>query len=183
MEKYVATHVMVDIETHSTQTFAAIASVAAAVFDPHKPGITAAFYANVTKDSCEELGLHFDPKVAEWWSRQDQKVRDALLDDQKPIERVLQDFKSWFHNNGATHVWSQGASFDVPILANAFSMMGVSTPWNFMYVRDTRTIYDVADFDVSTVKRGAKHEAASDVMFQVRCVQGSYAKLKVERGM
>jgi hypothetical protein len=177
------THVMVDIETHSTQTFAAIASIAAAVFDPNGKSITAAFYRNVQPDSCDEIGLHFDPEVAAWWERQDPQVRDALKDNQLPIRQVLSEFKDWYHNKGATHIWSQGASFDVPILANAYSMLSMKTPWNFMNVRDTRTIYDVSDFNVGLVKRGAKHEAASDVLFQVRCVQGSYAKLKIERGM
>jgi 3' exoribonuclease, RNase T-like len=174
------THIMVDIETHSTQTFAAIASIAAAAFPLEGGKITSAFSVNIEPSSCEEIGLHFDPKVAEWWLKQSQEAQDSFKDNQLPVKEALRLFKDWFHRSGGKYAWSQGASFDIPILANAYAMSGVNTPWNFMNIRDTRTIYAISDFDVSSVQRNdkLKHDAAADVLFQIKCVQGAYRKIK-----
>jgi hypothetical protein len=168
---------MVDLETHSTETFAAIASIAAASFNPQGNRILSAFYRNIDPKSCEDIGLNFDPKVAAWWEKQEKEARDALLDNQVSIEQALLDFKTWFSVSGSLCIWSQGASFDIPILANAYSMIGIRPPWHFMKVRDTRTLYDVSEFDVGSVSRGIKHHAAGDVIYQIKCVQGSYSKL------
>lgn len=172
-------HIMVDIETHSTQTFAAIASIAAASFSLEGGRITDAFSVNIEPSSCEEIGLHFDPKVAEWWSKQSQEAQDSLKDNQLPVKEALNLFKDWFHRAGGKYAWSQGASFDIPILANAYAMIGSNTPWNFMNIRDTRTIYAVSNFEVSSVQRNLKlkHDAAADVLFQVKCVQGAYSSI------
>ncbi len=178
-------HVMVDIETHSTQTFAAIASIAAVSFNPYvESRITGAFQMNVDPKTCEEYGLHFDPKVAEWWAKLPPDVQAATQHDQRPLEEALDGLTRFFHKSNAKNVWSQGAAFDIPILDNCYSISGRKSPWNFTEVRDTRTIYDVAGFHREMIAKNMKyaHVAEYDVMYQVKCVQRSYRMLMTGMG-
>ena len=48
--------------------------------------------------------------------------------------------------------------------------------WKFWEVRDTRTLFDLADV---SVRIEGKHNALTDAVAQAKAVQQSYAKLKV----
>lgn len=70
-------HIMIDIETFGTRPGAAIRSIGAVVFgfpdgDNGHPFVarSGGFYANITRVSCEQVGLRVEPETEDWWRRQ-----------------------------------------------------------------------------------------------------------------
>jgi hypothetical protein len=75
-------------------------------------------------------------------------------------------------------VWSNGADFDLPMLAHAYSQVQVETPWKFWNSRCVRTYKNLpgakgAKFPAT----GVKHNALSDAVNQTKQVQAIFALL------
>lgn len=171
--QYPENHVMLDIETLGTKPGCVILSIGAVYFDPYSNFIsTNTFYRNIYVPSCTEIGLESDPDTVAWWDEQSDEARDHLQDNQVFIREACQDFVAWLNADEYTRIWCQGATFDAPILEHVLRLVGIGTPWKFWNVRDTRTVYDVCDFDPKTVERiGTYHHALGDAYHQARCVQ------------
>ncbi len=171
-------NVMLDLETWGTAPGCAIRSVGAVEFDPYGNSTGAEFYMNVSDESCAIAGFLRDDGTVEWWERQSQEARDALLVDPVGIYVVVQQFHQWFRTNKGVFLWSQGANFDEVIWSAIARRLGQAPPWKFYDVRDTRTAYDMARFNARTIRRaGTYHNALDDAKHQVTCVQMSYAKV------
>ncbi len=165
------THVMMDLETLGTRAGCAILSVGLVSFTMGGR-IGPGWHANISTESCVAAGLHIDPKTQAWWEAQSQEARDALLVDQVPLADAVNEAHYRFRQSGALCVWSQGAGFDAVIWEEACRQLGVTVPWRFYNVRDTRTIYALASVRGDDVLReGTHHNALDDARHQVRCVQ------------
>jgi hypothetical protein len=176
-------HVMIDLETLATVPGAAVISVGALVFDPMDRWFKGPhFYMNVDVKSCEEIGLVIDPRTHAWWQHPDRADAWAQMQtDQMPIAGVVKAFNMWFrkHAGSETPVWAHGAAFDFPIWEMATKFCGESVPWNFRYVRDTRTIFDFVGIDFSVVpKEATYHNALDDCRNQASSVCSAYAILE-----
>jgi hypothetical protein len=174
------THVMIDLETWGLRPGDAIRSIGAVAFDPHDPrgGRGTTFYANVTLESCQVNGLKVDPLTVNWWRDQSHEARAALGVDQKPLREVADAFNLWWAQQGGTCVWSHGAAFDLPIWQAASEAVQTAVPWDYRLIRDTRTLYVAAGFDVRTVSPvGTAHNALDDACFQADCVIAAYRML------
>lgn len=155
---------MIDIEALGTRPGAAILSIGAVMFD--QAGLGGTFYAPVLLESCIAVGLTIDPATVTWWMRQSDEARAAAFrEEAAPLPKVLGDFADWFVANRATHPWCHGATFDVPLLEAAFKACGMSAPWEFWNVRDTRTLYDLAGVKVDRAAR-THHNALDDAINQ-----------------
>lgn len=161
---------MLDLETFGTKPGVVIRSLGAVEFE--LDGTTGkSVYANVDQASCEAVGLTVDPATVKWWAQQSKAAQNALLVDPKPLKDVVLSFGQWFAARGAVCVWSHGAAFDTTIYEAACTALGISTPWRFFNVRDTRTVFDLFDFDLRDVYRdGTYHNALDDAVYQVKCL-------------
>lgn len=170
-------HIMVDIETLGKHAGCIILSLGAVAFDPKDPNKAGeTFYANIDPFDMQQYGFHTDPDTVEWWKGQSEEAKASLLVDRKPAVVVLKDFIQWFHSVRGEQIWSQGASFDIPIIDCALKIYGLTPPWKYWNVRDTRTAYDIFNFDPRSVKRvGTYHNALDDCQYQVQCVQRAFA--------
>lgn len=175
-----AKHVMLDLETFGTKPGSIIRSIGAVVFSPDGGPTGAEFYANIDHESCVDVGLTSDPATVAWWSKQAEATRAALLKDPEPLSVVVHRFDVWFSGTDASHVWCQGANFDAPLWEAACRAVGVRTsPWKFWNVRDTRTVYELCEFEPHGMTRlGTYHNALDDARFQALCVQMSVKRLK-----
>lgn len=168
---------MLDLETLSTKYNASILVIAGIKFnrnDINKPlSELDTFYKRITIQSCEDLKLDVDPKTLQWWDTQDPKIKyeSVLHPDRIPIKKALQEFSKWYGNS--THIWCNGANFDAPILDNAYTSLGLKTPWKFWSVRDTRTLYELAGITTKDLPNKEKHNALSDCYAQIYGVQQS----------
>jgi hypothetical protein len=175
---------MLDLETFGTRPGCVIRSIGAVMFDPTTDQIGAEFYCNVDQASCEAAGLHIDPRTAEWWTKQSQAARDALLVNPLPLHDALMSFNTWWVTHGAVRIWSHGANFDQPILEAAYHANGgkPGSPWEFWNSRCTRTLFDVAEIDTkaSGIRRtGTHHNALDDARFQALCVQAAMRRITI----
>lgn len=169
-------HVMLDLETFGTKPGVVLRSIGAVSFELDGT-IGSKIYANIDRASCEAAGLTVDPRTEQWWSEQSKASQDALLVDPKPLYDIAVSFASWFDKQGALCIWGHGASFDPVIYEAAANAVNVEVPWKFWNVRDTRTVFDLFDFDTSGSKRdGVYHNALDDAVFQVKCLCAALKK-------
>ena len=162
-------HVMLDLETWGVNPGCAIRSIGAVAF---RDEIFKQFYLNITEESCLSCGLTKDPGTVHWWAHQSEEAKAALEKDQVPLLSALSAFSDFIKFFGShVRVWAHGATFDPPILNACYTVNGLRGPIDFRYVRDTRTLYDVFDFDPKTRERaGTHHNALDDAIFQAECV-------------
>ena len=87
--------VMIDLETMSTRSNAAICSIGAVKFTIES-GIIGTFYCTIEAQSCKNYGLHFSKETIEWWMRQNKEALKALTTNCIPLEDALTKFKEWY---------------------------------------------------------------------------------------
>lgn len=156
--------VMIDTETLGTTPGSAILSIGAVMFG--MDGLGETFYAPISLGSCAAVGLSIDPATVQWWMEQSDQARAAAFPtDAAPLQQVLLAFQAWYIAQEARYPWCHGATFDVPLLDAAFKACGLTPPWEFWSVRDTRTLYDVAGVKVDR-KSGTHHHALDDAINQ-----------------
>lgn len=172
-------NVMLDLETWGTCPGCAIRSIGAVTFDPYGTSTGDEFYLNIEDGSCAVVGLTKDPSTVAWWNQPDKKeARASLLVDPVPLREVAIAFNAWWRKARGIFLWSQGANFDEVLWAAALRAVDHAPPWKFYDARDTRTAYDMAQFNSKTVKRaGTYHNALDDAKHQVACVQAAYRRV------
>jgi len=175
-------HVMLDLETYGVRPGSVIRSIGAVTFDPND--ITAKqqeFYINVDHDSCMEAGLTVDHSTFLWWQSQLPEAKELVTKDAVPLKDALSAFRQWFAVNDGLQVWSQGANFDSVLLEAAMIAAKGYAPWKFYNVRDTRTVYEIAGFDTSTIPReGVHHYAVDDCKHQIKCIHAALEKMVID---
>jgi hypothetical protein len=170
--------VMLDLETLSTRNCAAIAVISAIKFRRDGNGyFSQPFYELVDLGSCEQVNMHVDNKTIEWWKKQPESLQKEIFEGKRRhLKEVLIDFKQWYGKSNL--VWSQGATFDIPILEEAFRRWSLEPPWKFWQARDTRTIYDLAGMKSSDLPGDNMHNALEDCKRQVWGVQEAFKRIK-----
>lgn len=167
------THMMLDTETLGRKPGCVILSIGAVIFDPFNPNQeNYTFERRIDITSQLLFGFHIETETLDWWRTQSDEAKQSLLGVTHQIKNVLIDFQAFCKNNKVDRVWAQGANFDPPIVEEAFNLCGIELPWRYSQPRDTRTVYDLFDFDAKTLPRvGVYHNALDDARFQVIAVQ------------
>jgi exodeoxyribonuclease VIII len=156
---------MLDLETMSVRSNAAIASIGAVKFEVGT-GIIDTFYRTVDLKSCKSRGMHIDPETVGWWNRQSADARKALLVDNVSILTALQDFAGWFGRNSIP-VWGNGAGFDNVIMENAYQACGIKRPWAPWEDRCYRTMKNIIQIPADE-RTGVYHNALDDALHQTK---------------
>lgn len=173
-------NVMIDCETFGVTPGTALRSIGAVTFELSSEAATErTFYANISARSCLWARLHIEEGTDKWWEQQSPEAQAALKVDQRPLADVIVDFNIWCRALGTDlRVWCQGANFDAVLWEAACRATGSAVPWKFYNVRDTRTLYELAEFDPRSLPRaGTYHNALDDARHQAACCRAAYAKL------
>ncbi len=170
---------MLDIETYSTRPNAVILTIGAAKFNPRTGNSYSSFYRRVDIDSCKKLNMDIDPNTEDWWSIQDEKVRNEAIGKEGiriPLKQALTELSTYLY--GCTYIWAKSPSFDCVILTTAYRLCNMVTPWKFWNERDCRTLYWLAGISNKDVcpENGA-HNAVEDCYAQIKGVKMAYDKL------
>ncbi len=186
---------MVDIETLDTKPGGIILSIGAVFFD-RKTGLCPVdgfFYEELSINSQVAMGGTVSVDTLDFWKRTDAEWIEKVMSTAyqaalAPAQAVLEKLNAWcskfflsseqFNLDG---VWAQG-DMDLGMIAELYRRvashakdpMAFGTgelPWPYYLHRDTRTAYDIAGFDKSSVPRtGKSHHALDDAVHQVKCL-------------
>ena len=153
---------MLDLETLGNKSGCMIKSIGAVKFNAQ--GITDSFYGLIDLDSCLKAGLKVDDSTVVWWLKESTQALEQLAKPGFDIQLVLLQFANWVGSEGAI-VWGNGASFDMPIIENAYQAVGVKCPWHFSDHRCYRTLKNIYPY-VKMQRHGEAHNALDDATSQ-----------------
>jgi hypothetical protein len=177
-------HVMIDLETLGTRSNAVILSIGAVQFDLIGNMPICRFHKGIDIQSCLDWGLQVDGATIEWWMNQkDENIKRIVGLEKRSLVEVLNDFEvkmlscfeQYIRSDKNVYVWSQGSNFDIVLLENAYKAIGKKAWWKYSNVRDTRTLFDVANYKY--VAKGG-HDALDDALNQAKAVAEAYQQLK-----
>jgi hypothetical protein len=168
-------HLMIDIETLGTRPNSVILSVGAVLFDLCDK-IEVMLHKKISIQSCLDAGLEVNGNTIEWWLSEPKEILDNLNEGYKyKLETVLNDLSSLNLHQSNWYVWSHGSNFDIVLLENAYKALNRYAWWNYKNVRDTRTLFDLVNYDY---KAKGGHDALEDAVNQAKAVQEAYKQLK-----
>lgn len=168
-------NVMIDMETLATTSDATILSIGAVKFDLWSDEIDdEGFYASITIKSNQDAGRVINPDTLAWWMKQSPEAQKVFTEPGK-IELVdaLGNLTDWMTDNKrAFTVWSNGASFDIPMLEHAYSKFHAPAPWIFWRARCFRTYKNLPGAkNLRPENQGVAHNALDDAITQARTAQ------------
>lgn len=174
------THIMIDLETLGTKPGSVIRSIGAVLFDPLDGTIDrgTTFYCNISRESCERIGLTVDAATEEWWASQSDEAKQALESEPFDIDDALAFFCQWWATIGGTRFWANDPDFDGVILSAAYAAAGLSAPWPYNAARSCRTMGELTGIKPDRTK-GTHHTALDDAINQAQAVIDAYAALKI----
>jgi hypothetical protein len=169
-------HVMIDLETYSLNPNAVIRSIGAVLFSLEGASETL-INIGIDVESCLMAGLAIDQDTINFWRKQPEEYRKNLQSMTTiPLKTALNTLQRIAQEQlKELYVWSHGSNFDIVILENAYKAIGQSAWWKYDNVRDTRTLFDLADYKY--VAKGG-HDALEDAMRQAEEVCNAYRQLK-----
>lgn len=174
-------HIMIDIETLGTRPGSVIASIGAIAFNPLAGHIDdGGLSLSVDIADAQRCGLRIEAGTVAWWLRQSEGARAATFGrDQCSLAGALTELCTYWRERNGQFAWSHGAGFDLVLLESAYFACGLISPWLYDAVRDTRTIYALAEIKAKDYfEEGATaHSALDDARAQARAVIAAYFKL------
>lgn len=157
-------------------------SIGAVRFDPenNKMGDDG-FYASISIDSNLVAGRQVSEDTLLWWLKQSSQAQAVFHEPKHALDASLESFNEWFGTGRDAKdimIWSNGADFDLPMLAHAYHLFGWEPPWQFFNSRCVRTFKNLPGAKAITIEKvGVAHNALSDAINQARLVQAIHANL------
>lgn len=167
-----ADHIVLDLETLSTQPHAIVVSIGAVALNAQGE-VVSEFHTPVICSSQPDRDV--SESTCQWWDGQSDEAKAAsiLAADAIPAGEALQAFSAWVleHANPKTvKVWGNGSNFDNVILSSLYTdHPQLSRPWSYWNDRDMRTLLDLHPHakDVGPFE-GIKHHALHDARHEAK---------------
>ena len=160
--------IMIDIETMGTRSTSMIVQIGACYFNRVTGDIGEKFKVNIYHDNDN---FTVDYSTIKWWLERNEEARASILGDEISIQDAIIKLTEFLSK--ATYVWSH-ATFDIPILLNAFDKVGEKFPIHYTKMRDIRTLIDIKNDNKKSIlnRGGTHHDALDDCIYQVAyCVE------------
>jgi len=172
-------HVMIDLETMGTSPGCAIVSIGAVAFDPRGgDDFSRTFYRAVSLESCQQAGLRLEAGTVAWWMAHGSEARAVFATDMRAhLLDALMDFSEWMRDYRACSIWANGASFDFPILSEAYRAFEMDKPWSYWYECCYRTVKNCWRSCPAPARVGIAHHALDDAIHQARHLQIIFSEL------
>jgi exodeoxyribonuclease VIII len=173
-------HVMIDLETMGTGSYAPILSIGAVKFEPRLNAemavIDEEFHVGINLESCIKAGLRPEADTINWWLDPD---RDAARRAMHALPKVdlfdaLDGFAKWYGPKPLP-TWGNGAAFDNVLMVNAYKQVALPCPWTFKEDRCFRTLRALSP--IAAPERAGHetaHDALSDARYQVQWLRAIY---------
>ena len=160
--------IMLDLESLSTKSYSVIVQVGAVYFDRYTGELGKELCVNINIQDCLNHGLKVDGGALKFWFEHENR---SWLKDPVNLSKALQMIRD-FYNKKAL-VWSH-ATFDFPLLADAYEVLGQGFPFHYRNLRDIRTLVDLSKRPYKKDKEGdpKTHDGLDDCKYQVKyCVE------------
>lgn len=169
-------HIMIDLETLGTVADAVIMSIGAVKFDLDSDALDdTGFYASVSIDSNSEVKRRVQEDTLVFWMKQTAAAQHVFHEEKVPLRNALEDLADWIGDDSYV-MWSNGADFDLPMLAHAFTQHCIEVPWKFWNSRCFRTYKNLPQARSAVfTPHGVKHNALADAVNQARHLQAIHA--------
>ncbi len=175
-EEAVPRHVMVDIESLGRRAGCAITQIGLVEFFPSLTGercLGAGMCVEVSAKDCARFGLALEAETLGWWIDRARDGREVpgFTREASPLDQALCEVRRFFavRDDRPVLVWCRGASFDFPILKEAFRVTGQEVPWRYHEERCARTFCAlpwVPQVDHEERAAGVAHDALADAKAQ-----------------
>lgn len=164
-----AKQIMVDNETLGVTADAVILSIGAVRFDLATGMIDdEGFYTSISIESNLELGRRVQEDTLLWWLKQTAAAQQVFFEPKETLGNALIQLSDWIGTDDC-EVWSNGADFDLPMLAHAFTQCRIELPWKHWNSRCFRTYKNLPGAQaVKSATPGVKHNALSDAVAQAQ---------------
>lgn len=171
-------HIMFDTETLATTADACIMSIGAVKFDLESDAIDdTGFYASISIDSNLEMKRRISESTLLFWLRQGSDAQGVFHEAKQTLKVAIEDLTDWIGVKQYC-VWSNGADFDLPMLAHAYTQLGMVIPWQYWNGRCFRTYKNLPGAkNIKLPFEGTKHNALFDAVHQARTTQAIYQSL------
>lgn len=169
---------MVDLESLGTTADAVILSIGAVKFDLATGQIDDnGFYSSISVESNLAWKRRISEDTLLWWFKQEAAARQVFFEPKESLEAGLVQLSDWI-GTGTYEVWSNGADFDLPMLAHAYTDLGIEIPWKFYLSRCYRTYKNLPGAkDIRVPNAGVKHNAMADAYTQAQTVCAIHRQL------
>jgi hypothetical protein len=125
---------------------------------------TEEFFTNVSLEDCFRHGLTVDASTIYWWLKQPDAARLAMCVDPVPLPEALIELNDFVKAQEPESLWTH-ATFDIPILSNAYRRVGLVPTWHYAVAKDIRTLEELKS-PVQLERKGIHHSAIDDARFQ-----------------
>lgn len=164
-------HVMIDLETMSNLSNAAIVALGAVEFDLTEATLGRTFYTPIDLESSVEAGCMMDAGTVLWWLNQSEEARRVFAEESADLTSALEQFSDWLSKCNVPAnkicIWGNGANFDNVILAHAYRQCGIEQPWLFINDRCYRTVKNLFHH-IKMERSGIHHNALDDAVSQAK---------------
>lgn len=152
------THAMIDFETYSLESNAALISCGIVLFD--STGIKDTFYCNIIPHPEQ----HVSESTLAWWETQNAKAKESLLTNRLPFEQAISQILKFLEP--AKALWAKGSLNDIVWLESACSLAGkqLNMPYHKKYCM--RTIEHLISEPENYVSPSIEHNALEDAKAQ-----------------
>ena len=186
---------IIDLETMSTRSGAAITAIGVAVFKNRQ--LIDTFYVKVDLQSSIDSGGRVDASTIEWWLGQSEAARKEMFQPGVNIVQALCAMvqfltKSPWIDEEIT-VYGKGAIFDIGILEVVLERFSIPFPWKYYNVQCFRTLQDLfheLPYDPPAIKHHALEDALAEghhlmkifsYLDELRRVYADYTNQKVAK--
>lgn len=190
-EKY--GNVMIDLETLSTHTNAAIIEIGAVEFNKETGEVGEKLDIIINVSDWTKNGRHVDGETIQWWFNQTNEARKRFTKKQADVKylnleaalRVLRYFImdcDSVDDDKNVVVWGNGSTMDITILQSAYEYFDIEIPWKFWSVNDVRTIVDLNPTvkAMASFNTGVKHSAVGDCLHQIKYLTDTIKTIKIK---
>jgi hypothetical protein len=175
-------HIILDLETLSTENNALILSIGAVLIDSDSLCIVEHFYETIDLKSSMEFPFHISSSTLEWWFNQSKEaIGSTFLTTRNrfSVLEVLTHFHNWCKNiNGPWVIWGNSDSFDCTILENAYKIVNLTCPFNYLQFRDFRTmralfahLKNIDDEDTDLILHNALDDAKWEAKYLIQIIK------------
>jgi DNA polymerase III epsilon subunit-like protein len=172
-------NIMIDLETLDTVATSAILSIGIVSFDLERGTIGDSFYTAVDIQDNIDWGRTISGDTLKWWMGQAGAAKQAVFNDDSAmtLAQMLTEVTAFIGNHKPAP-WSNGADFDLPIMAHAFRQHALPVPWAYYHSRCYRTWKNLPGAKKApTPTVTVQHNALADALYQAEHAISIYKTL------